>query len=205
MKLTVEEKLKFVKREQLCKVCTFSKAAPDHGNGPICPFISAPCNICLQTGDAERVSHHCLELHQGPRPDSTLIGPQDGPQKVNLNHIGQKGTQEPHTLTLVPPLNDVPGVPCPETPPPHAISGVSCQALSPTMLRKEGAGAKLHLSLKNLDFLRPHNLVSAIKIAFRTHSLFTSDVPHPSSHVGAEVRPPGNVSAPSLPGSWHAL
>ena len=81
-------------------------------------------------------------------------------------------------------------------PPPHITSGVSCLALSPTVLGEEGTGARLHLSLKNIDSLRPHNIVSAIKIAFRTHSLFSSNTPHPSSHVGAEVRPTGNVVYP---------
>ena len=59
----------------------------------------------------------------------------------------------------------------------------------------EGGGRRneAHLSLRNLNFLRPQNLVSAILLAYRTHCLFAKDVPPPSSHVGAEVRPPGNV------------
>ena len=155
MEITVEEKLRFVKKEQLCKVCTFSKASPDHGDGPSCPFISAPCSLCLQSGDTERASHHALELHQGPRQDSTLVGRQGGSQDVNFNNTGQKRLEKPHPPIMVPPC-DVPRVTSPNIPPPHVTSGVSCVALSPTVLGEEGTGAKLHLSLKNIDFLRPH-------------------------------------------------
>ena len=131
MELTVEEKLKFLKKEHLCKVCTFSKASPDHGDGPICPFTTGPCSLCLQVGDTKRANHHALELHQGPRQDCTLVGPQGGSQDVKHNNIGQAGIEQLKPTILAHPLSDVPRVAHPNVPPPPTTSGVPCLALSP--------------------------------------------------------------------------
>ncbi len=135
-------------------------------------------------------------LHHGPRQDCTLVGPQGGSQDVKHNNIGQAGIEQIKPTFLVHPMPDVPRVAHPNIPPPHTTSGVPCLALSPTVVGEAGTGARLHLSLKNIDSLRPSNIISAIKIAFRTHASFSDNVPHPSSHVGVEVRPAGNVVHP---------
>merc|ERR1711940_401499 len=196
MELNINDKLKFLKKEHLCKVCTFSKASPIHGDGPSCPFTTGPCDLCLQAGDHVRANHHAVELHHGPRSDSTLVGPQGGSQDVKYNNNGQARTEQIKPTTLVHPMQDVPRVASPSTYPPHATSGVPCLALSPTVVGEAGTGARLHLSLKNIDSLRPSNIISAIKIAFRTRASFSDNIPHPSSHVGVEVRPAGNVVYP---------
>ena len=196
MKLNIDDKLRFVKKEQLCKICTFSKASPIHGDGPSCPFTTGPCDLCIQAGDYVRANHHAVELHHGPRQDCTLVGPQGGSQDVKHNNNGQARTEQIKPTILVHPMQDVPRVASPNIYPPHTTSGVPCLALSPTVVGEAGTGARFHLSLKNIDALRPSNIISAIKIAFKTRASFSENTPHPSTHVGVEVRPAGNVVHP---------